>query len=400
LDQFFARPKSPGRAINEGHISPTARDEYNPDWISQIEDEPTRDYILSYNIARTDIVNGVATHTPARCPSFMRYDCGAPIDVHGFPMTHHFDENTDEYIPHGRNPAFIRIDKTTSPLDCYPTSFILQRWQTGPDILYTASNPLYQFARHNIEFPEDDLPSNPEILYYNREFIFEYNLDINIFATLFRHTPHRKTACFNHNKTYSRDPPNINGQFVVLHHNCYPAAYVDDIYPVDPNNPADVRERFNATPNPLWDSMEEIDRMRSIDKSFIQCTNHEERVALWTSIIPNLLMYQFVFCSVCCCRLPDFYFSTQQRHCTISDTQRACRHCDHNRSLKFLQVGRIFDALIGTRLCLLCSTEYDYHHYHENIWNNPKANPCICLTCADHPDSLDFVEVFKRNLRS
>eukprot|EP00978_Attheya_sp_CCMP212_P037351 scaffold175295_cov72-Attheya_sp.AAC.1 len=33
LDPFFARPKSPGRAINEGHINPTARDEYNPNWI-------------------------------------------------------------------------------------------------------------------------------------------------------------------------------------------------------------------------------------------------------------------------------------------------------------------------------------------------------------------------------
>eukprot|EP00978_Attheya_sp_CCMP212_P030581 scaffold112818_cov75-Attheya_sp.AAC.1 len=34
---------------------------------------------------------------------------GAPVDVHGFPMTHHYD-STDTLVPHGTAPAFYRIN--------------------------------------------------------------------------------------------------------------------------------------------------------------------------------------------------------------------------------------------------------------------------------------------------
>eukprot|EP00978_Attheya_sp_CCMP212_P010038 scaffold24034_cov58-Attheya_sp.AAC.1 len=44
----------------------------------------------------------------------------------------------------------------------------------------------------------------------------------SIFCRTFRNTPHRETDYFKAGANYSREPPNINEQFVVLHHNFYP----------------------------------------------------------------------------------------------------------------------------------------------------------------------------------
>jgi hypothetical protein len=384
LDPFFAHPNSPGRTNNEDAICPPSRQEYDIQWINNIEDRTTTEYILAYTIARTQTQNGTEVHVPAALPRSMRYDNGAPIDVNGFPMTHHYDMETDRYIPHGPNPAFLRIheDPPTEPV-----SIVLQRWQTGPNLEITRTNPLYQFARHNIEIPADALLTKPEILYFNPDFFTEYSAIPNFFATLFKNQPHRKTKCFNVTSPYYLDPPNINGQFAALHHNCYPATRVDDVYKVSPSASSNVHERFHAEPNLVWNNLEDLAIMRSIDESFIQCNNDEERVILWKSLIPHLLMYDLVFCSVCGCRLPEFYFSSTQHD--VPDTQRACRHCDMNRSIKLSAVS----WTLGTpRRCTICSTNLSEHYFSTDNWKTSGLGR-ICLSCSNNPDYAEITAI-------
>eukprot|EP00978_Attheya_sp_CCMP212_P042140 scaffold252107_cov66-Attheya_sp.AAC.1 len=192
LDPFFAHLNSPGRTNSEDAICPPSRQEYDIQWINNIEDRTTTEHILAYTIARTKTQNGTEVHVPAALPRTMRYNNGAPIDVHGFPMTHHYDMETDRYVPHGPNPAFIHIHED-APTSKFPASIILQQWQTGPNLEITQTNPLYQFARHNIEIPEDALLTKPEILYFNPDFFTEYTMIPNLFATIFKNQPHRKT---------------------------------------------------------------------------------------------------------------------------------------------------------------------------------------------------------------
>eukprot|EP00978_Attheya_sp_CCMP212_P045673 scaffold355797_cov71-Attheya_sp.AAC.2 len=364
LDPFFAHPTSPGRTL-EGHILPPSRQDYNYNWISELEDSATNEYIVSYTIAHTT-TSLPCEHEPAAIPPSLLYHKGAPIDVHGFPMTHHYDLDTDGYVPHGPNPAFTIINED-NPTPRIPSHIVLQRWPTGPDHQITETNPLYQFAQPNVEINEGALLAKPEILCFNPAFFDTYSLLPNLIATAFRNTPHRKSNFLNVDSPYHKDPPNINGQFIALHHNCYPATSVDEVYATDPTSTSTVRERFHAVSNPLWDDMEDLDRMKTIDNSFIDCYTDEDRILLWTSMVPFLLMYEILFCSVCCCRVPYFYFSMDQRH--TKDTLRACRHCNRNRMVKFsaihLMLG-VFGYFSGTRRCMMRSIHYSKWHFGPN----------------------------------
>eukprot|EP00978_Attheya_sp_CCMP212_P027763 scaffold93858_cov35-Attheya_sp.AAC.1 len=56
---------------------------------------------------------------------------GAPVDMHGFPMTHHYD-STDTFVRHGTAPAFYRINHD-HPIRNIPSNLVLQQWSTrGP----------------------------------------------------------------------------------------------------------------------------------------------------------------------------------------------------------------------------------------------------------------------------
>eukprot|EP00978_Attheya_sp_CCMP212_P019469 scaffold54555_cov69-Attheya_sp.AAC.1 len=173
-------------------------------------------------------------------------------------MTHHYDIETDCYVPHRPNPAFTIINED-NPTASVPSHIVLQRWPTGPNRQITETNPLYQFARPNVEIHEGELLVKPEILCFNPVFFETYSLLPNFIATAFRNTPHRNSNFLNVDSPYHRDPPNINGQFVALHHKCYPATSVDEVYAVDPKSTSTVRERFHAVPNPLWDEMDDLD---------------------------------------------------------------------------------------------------------------------------------------------
>eukprot|EP00978_Attheya_sp_CCMP212_P043610 scaffold287424_cov35-Attheya_sp.AAC.2 len=70
--------------------------------------------------------------------------------------------------------------------------------------------------------------------------------------------------------------------------------------------------------------MSEIDRMNHVDTALLNCRDDEERTVLWMTMVPLLVNYESVFCSICSCRLPQFYFTKSQHH--MKRTRRACRH--------------------------------------------------------------------------
>eukprot|EP00978_Attheya_sp_CCMP212_P037623 scaffold179087_cov69-Attheya_sp.AAC.2 len=146
---------------------------------------------------------------------------GAPVDVHGFPMTHHYN-STDTFVPHGTAPAFYRINRH-HPTRNIPSNLVLQQWPTGPDQRIVDSKPLYQFARPNVPIDEDVLCGLLDIHAFNPEFFDVHHLRPNMLSMIFCNPVHHKIDLFRTSAAYHRSPPNINGQFPVLHHNFYPS---------------------------------------------------------------------------------------------------------------------------------------------------------------------------------
>jgi hypothetical protein len=393
LDPLFAHPNSPGRTNNEADLRMPLRQDYNNRWISELEDSDTRDFFLNYILVETV---GVAAeqyiHDPVDISRVLRYDHGAPIDIDGFPLTHHYDKDTDHFIPHGPAPAFIQITEDT-PTDHIPKDFILQRWPTGPDERIVLTNPLYQFARSNVPLTEARLLNHPEVFRFNHEFFQHYLLRPNIIATIIKNVPHRKNDCLHDGPNipdgpqYWRDPPNINGQFSTLHPNFYRACRIDTVYPTEPNVPSPILEASTEIPA-LWADMSDLELMNLIDNDFINCKTDQERTFLWTSMLPSLLLYDFVFCSICCCRLPEFYFSKTQR--LLKRSRRACRHCSANREIKISMITRVLGKLgyfLAKRVCVFCNIFKSKRHFTKGKWNHPRrlGYGRFCIECTPAP---------------
>eukprot|EP00978_Attheya_sp_CCMP212_P012634 scaffold31588_cov56-Attheya_sp.AAC.1 len=273
-DNFFGNVTSPGVTNQEGDIIIPVRYVYNEDWIWKIECPHTCAVLTQ--ILTEPVPPGV------RC-----YD-GALIDVEGFPLTQHYIDGTDGMVTHGPHPAFTTVNQD-NPTSSFPSAFILPRWTTGPDRIITESNPLYQFARVNVRMYEWELQELPDVHIFNNNFFEQYDI-----------------------------PPNVNGQFAVLHHNFYGECYIEDVYKVNPDAEFNILARFESEPNPIWDRMTDEERMNHIDNAFIACQNYDEQTTLWTSMVPSLL-----------------------RQRKTKRTHRACRHCEMNRKIKISLISRI-----------------------------------------------------------
>jgi hypothetical protein len=368
LDPFFEHPTSPCVANEESLIRIDRPQDYDESWIGNIECAETRGFLMNM------------LTTPVLPPGLRCFD-GAPIDVDGFPLTQHYVEGTDMYVPHGPHPAFTTINRD-HPSDSIPSNLILQNWPTGPDERICRSNPLYQFAQPNVPMHEWELLELPDIHSFNGEFFEEYDMTPNIIAMAYRNSPHPLMDHLRDESNYRQEPPNINGRFTVLHHNFFREANIDDVYEVDPHARFNVLHRFNSEPNRDWANMGEEELMNHIDNAFIACQDTEERTELWTSMVPSLLQYSFVFCSICCCRLPNFYFTTSQRR--MKRTRRACRHCEMNRNLKVSLVNRILggkDYFQPQRECAGCHNNRSKYKFTNGQWRRNAGNR-ICVDCT------------------
>eukprot|EP00978_Attheya_sp_CCMP212_P045983 scaffold368430_cov59-Attheya_sp.AAC.2 len=60
-------------------------------------------------------------------------------------------------------------------------------------------------------------------------FLQTYDLLPNVLATTFKGKPHHEAGHFRTGADYYLEPPNINGQFPILHHNFYPEMLLDNL---------------------------------------------------------------------------------------------------------------------------------------------------------------------------
>eukprot|EP00978_Attheya_sp_CCMP212_P015781 scaffold40843_cov60-Attheya_sp.AAC.1 len=219
---------------------------------------------------------------------------GAPVDVHGFPMTHHYD-STDTFVPHGIAPAFYRINRD-HPTRNIPSNLVLQQWPTGPDQRIVDSNPLYQFARPNVPIDEDVLRGLPDIHAFNPEFFDVHDLRPNMLSTIFRNPVHDKIDLFRTGAAYHRSPPKINGQFPVLHHNFYPSVELGQVYGIPPTDedPFNLDLQYQPFPGRTqhpWHRMIDQNIVSNIDDGLLDCSSTEQRSALWNHTLPLILPY-------------------------------------------------------------------------------------------------------------
>eukprot|EP00978_Attheya_sp_CCMP212_P045152 scaffold335138_cov65-Attheya_sp.AAC.3 len=256
-DPFCEHPTSPCVANEENWIRIAGPQDYNQFWMRDLQYQNTRHVLM--NMITTPII-----------PQGWHCHDGAPIDIEGFPITQRYVEGTDEYVHHGPHPAISTINRD-HPTESIPSNFILTRWPTGPDLRITLSNPLYQFARPNVPMHECELLQFPDIHAFNDEFFEAYDLTTNMIATAFHNTPHKRMDYFCADVNYSVEPPNLNGQFVVLHHNFYGESFVDDVYEVDPSEEFDILCRYESVKNELWEEMDDEELMQYIDNTFLLC---------------------------------------------------------------------------------------------------------------------------------
>eukprot|EP00978_Attheya_sp_CCMP212_P040783 scaffold226300_cov48-Attheya_sp.AAC.1 len=206
----------PCRTNEEGNITMPIRSEYEVMCLWGL-----------YEATTVDVIKEAVT-TPVLDPT---WDCdgGAPVDVKGYPLTQYYTPD-DVCVLQGPAPAFAPINQNMVPTSQVPPNLILPRWPTGPDQRIVDSNPLYQYARSNVPIDDDELWAKPTIYTFDDRFFNTYDLLPNLLVTTFRNTPHQETDYFKAGANYSREPPNINGQFVVLHHNVYPETTGINVY--------------------------------------------------------------------------------------------------------------------------------------------------------------------------
>eukprot|EP00978_Attheya_sp_CCMP212_P006580 scaffold15278_cov37-Attheya_sp.AAC.2 len=128
--------------------------------------------------------------------------------------------------------------------------------------------------------------------------------------------------------------------------------------------------------------MSEIDRMNHVDTSFLNCHDDEERLFLWTTMMPPLENYESMFCLICCCRLPQFYFTKNQRR--MKRTRRACHHCEMNHRVKVAQINRILGGLsffVSPRQCARCLDYHSKHEFTNSRWKRT-GRERMCSNCT------------------
>eukprot|EP00978_Attheya_sp_CCMP212_P001271 scaffold2630_cov72-Attheya_sp.AAC.1 len=128
--------------------------------------------------------------------------------------------------------------------------------------------------------------------------------------------------------------------------------------------------------------MSEVDRMNHVDTAFINCRDDEEGTVLRMTMLPLLVNYVSVFCSVCCCRLPEFYFTKNQRR--MKRTRRACRHCETNCQVKVAQINRILGGLsyfVSPRQCARCLDYRCKHEFTNGCWKHMGVDR-MCHDCT------------------
>eukprot|EP00978_Attheya_sp_CCMP212_P037369 scaffold175527_cov64-Attheya_sp.AAC.6 len=305
---------------------------------------------------------------------------GALVDVKGYPLTQYYTLG-DECVLQGPAPAFSQINQNT-PTETVPVNLILQRWPTGPDKWIVESNPLYQYARSNVPIEDEELWVKPTIHAFDTRFFNTYDLLPNMLATAFRNTPHRETDYFRVGAEYYREPPNINGQFAALHHNFYAEIDRINVYDLNIVLLQHIINTYDYTHDHILQEMSKVDRMNHIDTAFLNCRDDKERTVLWTTMLPSLVNYVSVFCSVCCCRLPGFYFTKSQRH--MKRTRQACCHCETNRQVKVAQVNRILGGLsyfVSPRQCARCLEYWCKHEFTNGHWKRTGVAH-ICRDCT------------------
>eukprot|EP00978_Attheya_sp_CCMP212_P043832 scaffold293043_cov71-Attheya_sp.AAC.3 len=263
-----------------------------------------------------------------------------------------------------------------------PANLILPRWPTRPDQWIVELNPLYQYARSNVPMIEDDeLWAKPTIHAFNTSFFNMYDLLPNMLATAFRNMPHQETDYFREGAEYYRDPPNINGQFAALHHNFYVETDRVNIYDANRVLPQHITDAYDYTHNQQLQEMSEVDRMNHVDNAFPNCCDDEERTVLWRTMLPSLVNYASVFCSVCCCRLPEFYFTKDQRR--MKRTRRACHHCETNCQVKVAQINWILGGLSYFVSPWQCARCLNYWYKHEFTTNGRWKRTGVDRMCRD-----------------
>eukprot|EP00978_Attheya_sp_CCMP212_P014428 scaffold36751_cov71-Attheya_sp.AAC.1 len=268
------------------------------------------------------------------------------------------------------------------PTDTVPPNLILPRWPTGPDQRIVDSNPLYQYARSNVPIEDNELWAKLTIHAFDVRFFNTYDLLPNLLATTIWITPHRETDYFKVGAEYSQEPLNINGQFVVLHHNFYPEMTGINVYDRHIVMPQHIIKAYDYTHHHQLGDMSELDRMNHVDNAFLNCRDNKECTVIWTTMVPSLVQYESVFCFVCCCRLPGFYFMKSQRR--MKRTRHACRHCEKNRQEKVAQINRILSSLSYFLSPCQCARCLDYrckHEFTNGRWKRTGLE-CMCRGCT------------------
>jgi hypothetical protein len=183
-----------------------------------------------------------------------------------------------------------------------------------------------------------------------------------VLATAFRNTPHYKTDYFRNGANYHLEPPNINGQFPALHLNFYAeeTLLVNMYDSAEQRLPEHILDGFDHVHFHYLQAMSEIDWTNHVDAAFFNCRhNDEEWTGLWMTIMPSLVNFESMFCSVCSCHLPEFYF-TKSQPC-MRRTRITCRHCETNCQVKIVQVNNwIMGGLnyfVGPQQCAVCCVQ-------------------------------------------
>eukprot|EP00978_Attheya_sp_CCMP212_P013929 scaffold35218_cov47-Attheya_sp.AAC.1 len=203
-----------------------------------------------------------------------------------------------------------------------------------------------------------------------------HDLRPNMLATIFRNPTHDKIDLFRTGATYHESPPNINGQFPVLHHNFYPSVVQEDPFNLD------LQYRpFPRNQHP-WHRMLDQNIVSTIDDGFLDCFSTEQRSDLWNHTLPLILPYDNTVCSVCCCCLPEFYFTKTQRH--HKRTQHACVHCDRNRQIKIGQITKTLGAagyFVTPRECVTCHNSLPKYRFTQGRWSGADTSR-VCRACT------------------
>eukprot|EP00978_Attheya_sp_CCMP212_P012463 scaffold31098_cov47-Attheya_sp.AAC.1 len=206
-------------------------------------------------------------------------------------------------------------------------------------------------------------------------------------ATIFRNPVYDKIDLFRTGATYHRSPPNINGQFPVLHHNFYPSVELGQVYGIPPTDkdPFNLELQYGTLPGGVqhpWYGVSDRNIASRIDEGFLDCSTTEQRFALWNHTLPFILPKLNMLCSVCCCRLPAFYFTQNQRR--SKRTQRTCVHCNRNRQIKIGQITQTLGAagyFVTPRECMTCHDILPKYCFSKGRWSGT-ANSRVCRSCT------------------